>query len=347
MVPTSRYRKAETRRRSQPGVHPAVMLQDILDAAGADYKSSRSRKGEVTLNCPFCEEYGEKADDRFRLGINIEEGMGHCFNCGWSSRSYSRTLRELCRIYGIKRRVGVELLKARQTTIEKKEPKAVPTGLPDGYERFTGSETDAETAVYNYLKSRKITDAQIRRHRIGYAEAGDFAWRAIFPVRAEDGKYYGAVARAVLREQKPKYLNTSGIKIMWNAIKKTRTAVVTEGIIDALSVERATRSMPEVTSIARLGSVITRTQLEQLRKYDHVIILPDADEPGMSGMSELATMVLEAGMRALVSLPQVLDGQDPGSMSPQQVIEAIQRAQPWSRAVQWRTRLIKRIETDH
>lgn len=313
------------------------MLQDVLEAAGVDFRPSRSRKGEVTLCCPFCMENGEKEDDRFRLGINVEEGMGHCFNCGWSSRSYSRTLRELCRIYGIRRKVG-ELLKKPEPV--RREAKPTETGLPQGYEKFTGSDGEAGAAVKKYLRSRGVTQQQIKKHRIGYAEAGDFAWRAIFPVRAEDGKYYGAVARAVLQTQKPKYLNTPGIKILWNAIEAAETAVVTEGIMDALSVERAVSS---VVPVARLGSAITRLQMEQLRKYPRVIILPDADEPGMSGMVDFATMAHEAGIGVWVSLPQVLDGRDPGSMSPQEIDEAVCRAQPWTKAVAWRVRLIKKI----
>jgi len=314
-----------------------MLLKEVLEAAGVEYHESRSKKYEVTMNCPFCEERDESPDHRYRLGLNLDQGRGHCFNCDWKSNSFSFTLREFCRVFGIKRRVAL-----RAAEPEVKEEKAPQiTGWPVGYEPFLfGQKMEPfEHKAYRYLQLRGVTKLQVERHEIGYAEVGPFAGRIVFPVIGKKHRIYGCVSRAVSRSLEPKYLNTPGIKLLWNAYRKGKRAVVVEGIMDALAVERAVPWTAETVAVARLGSAITRLQLHALAKYEEVVILPDWDVPGVQGAAKLATMLLEGGKPSKICVPIVMDDRDPASMDPLDIVLAIDSAIPWSRNTERRLRL--------
>jgi len=171
----------------------------------------------------------------------------------------------------------------------------------------------------------------VRDHLIGYAMAGPFAGRIIFPVAGRKGRIYGCVSRAIRDDVEPKYLNTPGMKILWNAFRRGTTAVVVEGIMDALSVERAVMPGDSIVAVARLGSAITGLQLKQLSRFEHVVIMPDWDPPGVQGATKLATMLLEAGKQAKICIPGCMDESDPGSKPPEEIVAAIGTAVPFTR----------------
>lgn len=304
-----------------------MLLQEILQAAGVDYRTT-TQANEVVLCCPFCVLRGFPDDTKFHLGLNIKLGLAHCFRCDWKSRNVLHTARQLARIYKLSLRLNyVPEVKAEKEEVEKFEQ--VASGYPEEYEAFGKGDDNVERRCRSYLRSRGITTLQILRHKIGYAAVGRFAWRVIFPVFDIDGQVYGAVARAIDTKQSPKYLNTPGIKLMWNAHRQATVAVVCEGIMDALAVERALMRKHDWIAVARLGSSITHVQLKQLKRFDKIVILPDWDKAGVTGANELALQCAEGGLRVDVAVPEVMDGRDPGSMTEDEILAYIDTAGPW------------------
>jgi hypothetical protein len=55
-----------------------MSLRDTLDENGIKYKNSPFDQNEITMCCLFCEDNGQTADTRFRLGVNVQRNMGHC-----------------------------------------------------------------------------------------------------------------------------------------------------------------------------------------------------------------------------------------------------------------------------
>jgi len=313
-----------------------VTLEEILETAGVDIHYGTG--DEVNVCCPFCTERGESEDHRYRLGINTATGEAQCFNCSWKGRGLAYTGRQLCRIFGLKFRMTTRERRAR---VEKAPPKLGKlAGLPLEYEAFSGGKDAVERAALAYLKNRGISSLQIVRHKIGFAGAGDLAWRVIFPFVDAEGWVHGCAARAIRSNMEPKYLNTRGIKILWNAMPTASTAIVVEGVVDGLHVEQALLRERGMIAVARLGSSITRLQMKQLKQYDRIVVFPDRDRPGIVGASQLCTQCDDVGMRVSVVVPSKLDGRDPGSMSADEIVDGIHSALPWRKATEFRLRLL-------
>lgn len=309
-----------------------ILLQEILDRSGIRYRYTTSR-WETVLDCPFCQERGLTEDAKEHLGLNIRNGLAHCFRCDWRSRGVLTTARALAKVFRIPFRLEYRTMQEEEVEEEKKEESdiVVPVGLPKEYEQFTETVGDpVERRVRSYLKSRQVSMMQVERHKIGFAAVGKYAWRVLFPVFGGDGKVHGCVARAVDNRQQPKYLNTPGIKLLWNGHRQAKVAVVVEGVLDALRVETALLRRRDWVAVARLGSTITSAQLAQLRAYERVICLPDRDAPGLKGTISLAKTCLDKGIHVEVAIPEFVDDRDPGDMTENEIDDYIGLAQKWS-----------------
>lgn len=251
------------------------------------------------------------------------------------------TARQLCRIFGIKfnlRALAANQEEAKKKKTPKKEASPV-AGLPAEYEDFAHEPDSIGYKARKYLRSRGVSTLQIVKHRIGFAAAGDMAWRVLFPVVDSEGTTHGCVGRDFSGNQSPKYLNTPGMKLLWNAHRVARTAVVVEGVMDALRVEHALLQMHDSVPVARLGSTITPAQLDQLKLYERVVVLPDWDRAGVVGAIELCGRCTARGMAVFASVPESMSGIDPGEMSENAIVELIKDAVPWSVHVERHMRL--------
>lgn len=314
-----------------------MILEDVLAAAAVDYNVSSSNRYEVTFNCPFCEDRGFPQDSSYHFGLNILKGLGHCFRCGWKLRGVLPITKELSEVYGVK-----VALTGREE--QKKETKQVPEeleaiGLPDGYERFSTKPDIIELKARSYLKKRNVSQLQIAKHRIGYAATGNMAWRIVFPVIGTDTKVYGWVARS-FTGAKPKYLNSTGIKGLWNANREVKTAVIAEGIMSALSVEQALFRVRDSVAIARLGSTVTALQLSLLTRYENIIVFPDHDVAGIKGAIELANKCNDKGMNVGLVIPEAITGRDPGDMQADEILVYLRGAKTYNKDVVNRLRAI-------
>ena len=290
-------------------------LERLLEDARVDVRGTNKRN-EVTLCCPFCADRGFSSDESYHLGLNTFNGKAHCFRCDWKSSNGLFTANSLRRVYQLTFTVHAKDFRPRkkppvQEEAPKKERESV--ALPDEYENLVGSHVDfVGRRVRKYLEKRGVSLLQIVRHQVGYSIAGKLAWRAIFPVIARDKRIYGYVARGIQPGQEPKYLNSPGLKMWWGADKVERTAIVVEGIMDALKVEQALLRTTGMAAIARLGSTITQQQVKQLHDYERVIVFPDFDLAGVRGAAELGKTLSASGLRTSVVIPPGMTGEDPG-----------------------------------
>jgi hypothetical protein len=270
--------------------------------------------------------------------------LGAVHNCDWKSRSVVFTARELCRVWNIDFSWRLRL-SATESDVEASESRVekvvyVPAGLPPEYEPFSGSDDEIELKALSYLRSRGISQDEIDEYKIGYAVVGDFAWRVLFPVVGEDGEVYGCAGRDFSGQSKLKYRNTEGIKLLFNGQHKAKRAVVVEGPVDTLAVNRVLkREFRSTVAVGVLGSDLTSQQLAQLMKYDAVINFPDSDAAGVKGAIRRCEICAEAGIETFIIEPETMDGSDPGSMGEGSIAQCIRMARPWSLAEKMRMRL--------
>ncbi|MDE1971199.1 MAG: toprim domain-containing protein [Patescibacteria group bacterium] len=297
-------------------------LLRALDSRNVLYRQHQTNLNEISICCPFCEERKESEDTRFRLGINIQNGLAHCFNCGWKARA-PYTWEALNRVFNVTLESAFGEVDVAQEE-EEKEHQQIFEPLPQGFCLLRWQETlkapldEFEAAAKVYLERRGVTEKQVRQKKIGYCTSGKFAYRILFPVWDETKKFCGVVGRDWTGKQKLRYLNSKGLeKVFYNAHKMAKWTgqvhiYLAEGIFDALALERAGEK-----SVALLGSSLTESQLSSLQKFININLMADADGPGLVSILKTADILSDAEKRVKVIFPingkkdaaEMLDGE--------------------------------------
>jgi len=258
-----------------------VTLEDLVREVFPDLIERDN--GEIYCNCPFCEERGETRDSRNRLGINYEIGTWQCFNCRHSGRDNPEWLfRELVRIFELdpqEYRFSWRSTLEQETVHKKKE--LHPVSLPKEFEPLWEKSKDrVHRKALKYLLKRGVTEQQIEDHFIGFCAVGKYINRIVFPVYRKEHTI-GFVTRTFDKDEKQRYLNSEGLKYIWNCPDhKKKRGILIEGIFDALAGERI---LPKYHLMAGLGSDLTEVQLEPLLKFKELTFVPDPDRPGILG----------------------------------------------------------------
>jgi DNA primase len=314
-------------------------ILDALNARGIDYRDHSSKEDEIWINCPFCEEEGTTPDTRFRLGLNVETGKMHCFNCNKSSDNAEYTFAELNRVLETGQ---MEL--AQKTRKRKKHVTKVV--LPGDFTRIipTGREHWNRIA-YEYLRRRGVAGWQIREKNIGFSLIEDMSYRIVIPVYYR-GKLQGLVGRAFVSGLEPKYKNSLGDKVLYNVPDEPRKAVVlSEGAFDALAIERYTVSNYVdgwmADSLGVLGHDLTNRQLEILDQYKFFVLWPDPDRAGLQGFFRIARQLIDMKKKVKMVLPSEVtgEGSDPSDLDLSEIAKQFRKLTPYSPEVENRTRV--------
>ena len=155
----------------------------------------------------------------------------------------------------------------------------------------------------------KVLDASgllLRRDTGGFRDR--FRNRWIFPIAAENGKVVAFAGRAIGQEQ-PKYLNSpetplySKSHVLYNlfrareAIRRTNSAVLVEGYMDAIAVHQA--GVPNV--VASCGTSLTQRQVQKLSRYGReVVVNYDPDSAGKTATDRSLAVLLEEEMNVRI-----------------------------------------------
>ncbi len=192
--------------------------------------------------------------------------------------------------------------------------------------------------VLNYLKNRGITKEIIEKYTLGIApkayamfykkfrhdfseevmeKAGlilktregeyidRFRNRAIIPIRNEFGEYVAFGARAVEKDQMPKYLNSSdslvynkskilyGLYTAKEAIKNEDSVVLMEGYFDVISAQ----AHGIENAVASCGTALTPDHIKLLSRYTpsrKIYLSFDTDSAGQKATNRNAALIKEA-----------------------------------------------------
>jgi hypothetical protein len=249
-------------------------FRERLSMHGIRFRVSGSDKAELSINCLFCIKRGYTRDTKRRLGINIKTGEAHCFNCGFKRKKGA--LKIILAALGD----GEGVVGYEET---EDEPKQIPR-LPSEFCFLSGCRRrDLYLLALEYLEQRSISDHQIYEKRLGVCLSGKYAHRIIFPFYEKE-KLVGFTARGFTNQsQIPKYLHSPGLSHPYNIpTKKRDRAVLSEGVMDALAIERAYSG---ADSVALLGHALPDTKLALLLPYKGFILYADPDPTGLIGMA--------------------------------------------------------------
>ncbi len=282
------------------------------------------RRGrEYTGLCPF---HTEKTPS---FSVVEDKGFYHCFGCGahgdvigfvmqTENLAFPEAVEQLAR------KAGLEVPKATPEERQRAERAATLQGTMEAACVFFETQLRAPEGrvAREYLASRGLDDAAIKRFRLGYAPDGRdalkralggkvpepllieaglihqgddgrapfdyFRHRVIFPIGDRGGRIIAFGGR-VIGDGQPKYLNSPETPLFakgrtlygWAAARaaaaKSETAIVVEGYMDVIALQRAGFG----TAVAPLGTALTESQIEELwRLAPEPILCFDGDAAG-------------------------------------------------------------------
>jgi len=207
------------------------LLEEILGDHGLHYPN----KGQISFNCPICDEGRHKHN----LEVNYFSNVYKCWSCGDSDGTHG-SLSKLFDKFGTRKQKKLfTILKPDQveTKQQKKKPKVT---IPDGYIKFKDSNPvyPVRKQAYNYLKSRGITDEIIEKFGIGFCDKGSHIGRIIIPSYNKKGDLNYYVGRSWDPRSRAKYRNPEAEKekiIFWeNLIDWNKDIYLVEGAFDGM-----------------------------------------------------------------------------------------------------------------
>ena len=243
------------------------LIEDVLDKPKKVYGS----KHQYGYDCPNCMDIKglDKGDNKGNLEINLNKFVYHCWGCGISG-----PLGKLFDSYGTKKQKKVyNLIKPEE--LRQQENKKPKLKLPEGYTTFEDSNPRfiPHIEAYKYLQSRGITDEIIKKYKIGYTVAGDFAYRIIVPSFNQEGVLKYFVARAWVKSRL-KYKNPTAEKdqIIFNEglIDWNKDVYLVEGAFDGFFFENSI-----VMLAKKMGSLLFETLYANAK--GNIIICTDGD----------------------------------------------------------------------
>lgn len=273
----------------------------ILSRALGDPKSTNSDV-EFAFRCPFC----IAGYDKYKLGINIAKGVGHCWICEWKG-SIATLLRKIHLPNLVSEYYDTPLI-PEENAITKKEEEL---DLPEGYTHVLDMEDGItkDHIVKHLLRDRGLTPVDLSTYNIGFTTEGEYAFRIIVPSYNEDAKLTYFVTRAIYPDAK-KYKNPSisKNKVIFNEwfIDWKSKVVLVEGVFDALVTPNA---------IPLLGKEVHNLLIDRLVKEGtkDVVIALDGDAEGVKASHKVFMKLEKYGIKAKIAeLPPGKDLSDLG-----------------------------------
>ena len=173
---------------------------------------------------------------------------------------------------------------------------------------------------------KRMTEQQIVRWRIGYADEGRLRGRLVIPYCDAREVPRGYTARTYedhpIRYKEPADAEGADRSIMfgearWPKHDEGGTVVVCEGAFNALAVERAVEN---VYVAATAGSALRPAHAVKLSQFAHVVILTDPDRAGDKMAGQLQDAL---GRHCNVTRVRLAEGTDPDSISRDELTEKL------------------------
>lgn len=303
---------------------------------------------EYSIPCPYCGD----AKSHWHFFFNVAKGIFHCFFCG-ESGTLGRLMRDHASLLAA---TEVRYAEARQAAELAPPPVVDKTDFGAFRKIPLGDGPALGQRARHYLNERGISDSEISAYDIRYAAKGRYAGRAIVPI-VEAGAIVCFSARAFAAGVEPKYLfpkkgesllSASDSIFNYNSLEERSagidTVVITEGIFDAMAVERL--RVPGLVCVSTLSKNISDAQalkLLALRANKRYVLMLDSPVKDVNiardvarAASKLAGTVPGANV-AVATLPT----NDPAASPAAEVLAAIEAAEEYGLETAMRTTMAR------
>lgn len=283
-------------------------------------EAPQTRKDEEALfHCKFCGHHKRK------LECNLLSYNWHCWTCNSRGKSFRSLFRKLNVPKSYYQRL-FEITKEKSFSgfTRGKETSHELLKLPEEFiplSKFNNSLSPHRKHALKYLKNRNISEIDILRYNIGYAENGEYSGRVIIPSYDEKGNLNFFSSRAFYPSMKIKYRNPPwskdivgfGMLINWNLEDVT----LVEGVFDAIAIRR--------NAIPLFGKTLSYSLKESLiiNGIERVNIVLDNDARNDAVEIQKFLNAHEIDSRLVK-----LDGKDPSEIGFEKMINLINESQP-------------------
>ena len=331
----------------------AISPEDWFDYEAIDYRITRGSSGDQ-LNiheCPFCQ------DDRWKVYMNLESGLGNCFHCDTKFNLFKF----------IKAQTG--LLRGNLLTYLEQVAKSV--GWIPKPQAKTSNEIGTDVTlpvsmsipihgVHNlqYLEDRGIPADVAHDFGLRYCESGVYQWKdgdstrsqsyagyIVIPILDLDGKLTAFQGRDTTGKQPRKYLFPTGLpssgKLLYNGHRCVgkEHIIVGEGVFDAIAIEMALKFAPSLGSVATFGKHLSAgdpSGNDQLGRFcalrdkglKTVTMMWDSEPEAIKAALKAARLLRSVSLDTYIALLPA--GCDPNEVKPSVVIKAIEDAVPFN-----------------
>lgn len=283
------------------------LLQTLLGRA------KPSTKGNYAFHCPFCKHHKPK------LEIDPKSGFYHCWTCNPATKG--KNLVTLLKKLGASTAQLTEMksyFPGSKTEVEDKEYK--PVKLP---EEFTSLDSNSTNLTFrqalSYVKSRGITEQDIKKYNIGYCATGKHRNCIIVPSYNSSGKVNYYIARSFEKDPARKYnapsCNKNELIGLEYFVNWKVPVILCEGIFDAIAIKR--------NAIPLFGKSIPKALMMKLVQSEVKTVYLALDKDALKEALEYSIKLLDLGKDVYLI---ELNGKDPSEMGFEEITKHLHNA---------------------
>lgn len=332
---------------------------DIVEVIG-DFVSLKRKGQNMWACCPFHNEKSPSFSVSAAKGFYKCFGCGKAgdtidFVMEMEKLNYVESLKFLAKKYGIEVQEEELTDDQAQQQSERESLHILLNAAKEFFENTLWDSPEGRSIGLSYFQERKMSDAILKKFELGFVKdewdgfykhalknghtedmlekAGllivkgekkydRFRGRVIFPIHNVSGRVVGFGARALKKDDKPKYINSPetaiyvknqilyGLYQAKQAIRMTENCYLVEGYTDVTSLHEV--GIENV--VASSGTSLTEGQIKLIQRFSPTItVLYDGDMAGIKASLRGIDMILEQGLNVkMVLLPE---GEDPDSYS--------------------------------
>jgi len=214
---------------------------------------------------------------------------------------------------------------ARPATRTATSPPPVEKAVPNAPLKFRLDKLDRK---HPYLTERGLTEETIIDFGIGYCSKGMMEGRIVIPIHNAKGEVMAYAGRfpGEPPEDTEKYKLPPGFRKMQELFNIDRASkepedeplIIVEGFFGCMKIHQAGYR----NVVALMGSTMSLTQEEFIRRYSHVILILDEDEAGRTARAEIAVRLAKFTYVKIHVFAE--EGQQPDKLSAEEMRQLLE-----------------------
>lgn len=293
----------------------------------------------IEVKCPICD---PRDSSKKKLAIRLDDDRNHCWVCGYKARNLVPLIRKFGNAEKLREYVSLFLQNDSRSVLGSQDPSEQKVELPKDFKFLATANVDPDIrATIRYLFDRGLTERDLWYYKICVSSEPRWYRRVIVPSFDSNGDLNYFVARTIDKNKRPKYDNPDHDKtsIIFNElnIDWSKRLVICEGVFDMFKCGD--------NAVPLLGSDLS----EDSKLLSSILINNTPVALALDGdMWETKTIKICKKLTSYdvdVVLVDTRSFDDPGSVTKERFLEALNVAKPLTWESSFYTMLTKATKT--